>query len=319
MRAVGLTRFGGPEVLNVIDLPEPHAGAGEVRIRVRAAVVNPVDTLIRGGLSPIRPTAVRPAVPGLDVAGTIDEVGPSSSARLAIGDDVMAMVNPTRAAGGGYAEWVVLPEAWVTRMPAGASHAEAATLPMSGLTALNGLDHLGLRPHSRLVVTGAAGAVGGYAVQLAKEAGHQVLVDAAPKDLELVRSLGADEIVERGPDVAARIRALWPDGADAALDAAVIGPALLPAVRRAGSLVYVRSRPDQVAFEQQAAERQVALSYAFVHEYDGRPDKLDLLGRLAATGRISLRVAGVFPPEGAAEAHRRLEAGGVRGRLVLEF
>lgn len=318
MKAVGLTRFGGPDVLEVIDLPEPHAGAGEVRIRVRAAAINPVDTLIRAGLSPIRPTAARPAVPGLDVAGTIDELGPGTT-RLAVGDDVMAMVNPTRPAGGGYAQWVVLPESWVTRVPDGAGYAEASTLPMSGLTALNGLDHLGLKSRSRLVVTGAAGAVGGYAVQLAKAAGHQVLVDAAPKDLEFVRSLGADEVVDRGPGLAGRVRTVWPDGADAGLDAAVIGPDLLPAVRRGGSLVYVRSRPDQAAFDEQAAASGVALSYAFVHEYDGRPDKLDKLGRLAATGRISLRVAGVFPPEQAAEAHRRLEAGGVRGRLVLEF
>lgn len=319
MRAVGLTEFGGPEVLKVVDLPEPHAGAGEVRIRVRAAAVNPADSVIRSGMSPIRPRGSRPAVPGLDIAGTIDQIGPHTTTRLAVGDDVMAMVNPTRAAGGGYAEWVVLPESWVARIPAGAGFAEAATLPMSGLTALNALDRLGLEPRDRLAVTGAAGAVGGYTVQLAKAAGLQVLADAAPNDLELVRSLGADEVVARGPEVADRIRALWPDGADAAVDAAVIGPALLPAVRRGGSLIYVRSRPDQAAYEQQAAARQVALSYAFVHDYDGRPDKLDLLRRLAAAGQLSLRVAGVFPPERAAEAHRLLEAGGVRGRLVLEF
>ena len=133
----------------------------------------------------------------------------------------------------------------------------------AALTALNGPDHLALKPRSRLVVTGAAGAVGGYAVQLAKVAGHEVLVDAAPEDRLLVRSLGADEVVERGPGLAGRIRAVWPDSADAVLDAAVIGPALLPAVRRGGSLVYVRSRPDQAEFDRQAATHGVALVLEF--------------------------------------------------------
>jgi D-arabinose 1-dehydrogenase-like Zn-dependent alcohol dehydrogenase len=126
-------------------------------------------------------------------------------------------------------------------------------------------------------------------------------------------------VVARGPDVADRFLALRPGGLDAVVDAAVIGPALLPAIRPGGSLVYVRSRPDQATFEELAAARKVTLDYAFVHEYDGRRDRLDLLRRLAGDGRISLRVAEVFPPERAADAHRLLEAGGVRGRLVLQW
>ena len=319
MRVVGLRQFGGPDVLEVIDLPEPHAGPGEVRIGVRASAINPADTLIRRGLSPIRPDGSRPAIPGLDVAGTIDEIGPGTMTDLAVGDDVMAMVNPTRAAGGGYAEFVVLPESWVSPVPARAGYAEAGTLPMSGLTALNAIDRLHLAPRSRLGITGAAGAVGGYAVQLAKAAGHHVVADAAPKDLEIVRALGADEVVARGPGLADRFLTLWPDGLDAVVDAAVIGPALLPAVRAGGSLVNVRSHPDQATFAQLAAARKVTLEYAFVHEYDGRQDRMDLLRRLAGEGRITLRVAEVFPPERAADAHRVLEAGGVRGRLVLQW
>ncbi|WFF00217.1 NADP-dependent oxidoreductase [Micromonospora sp. WMMD964] len=319
MRAIGLLRHGGPDVLEVVGRPTPHAGPGEVRIRVRAAAVNPADTLIRAGVTPIRQRGHEPVIPGLDVAGTIDQIGPGTDTRLAIGDRVMAMVNPTRPAGGGYAEWVVLPESWVVPAPVGASHAEASTLPMNGLTALHALDQLRLPPGGTLAVTGAAGAVGGYAVQLARVAGHRVLADASPRDADLVASLGADSVVDRGPGVADRFRALTPDGVDAVVDAAVIGAPLLTAVRRGGTLAYVRGGPDQAAFERAAATSGVTLTYAHVHDYDGRRDKLDLLRRLADEGRLSLRVADTFPPEHAAQTHRLLAAGGVRGRLVIEL
>ncbi|GAA2191373.1 quinone oxidoreductase family protein [Micromonospora lupini] len=319
MKAIGLLRHGGPEVLEIVERPTPHAGPGEVRIRVRAATVNPADTLIRAGITPIRQRGTEPVIPGLEVAGTIDEVGPGVDSHLAVGDRVMAMVNPTRPAGGGYAEWVVLPEAWVVPAPSGASHAEAATLPMNGLTALHALDQLRLPEGSTLAVTGAAGAVGGYAVQLAKAAGHRVLADAAPPDADLVASLGADHTVARGPGVADRFRALTADGVDGAVDAAVIGAPLLTAIRRGGFLTYVRGAADQSAFERAAATRGVTLIYAYVHHYDGRRDKLDLLRRLVDDGRLDLRVAATFAPEHAAQAHRLLAAGGVRGRLVIQW
>ncbi|RAO14826.1 2-haloacrylate reductase [Micromonospora noduli] len=318
MRAVGLLRYGGPEVLRVVEIPTPHAGPGEVRIRVRAAAVNPADTLIRAGMTPVRLRGSDPLLPGQDIAGTIDEVGSGTSGVLAPGDPVMAMVNPTRAAGGGYAEWVVLPEAWVVPAPAGVSLAEAATLPLNGLTALHALDQLRLSPGSTLAVTGAAGAVGGYAVQLAKAAGHRVFADAAPGDADLVAALGADVTVTRGPGVADRFREHAPDGVDAAVDTALLGGALLPAVREGGAVALLRGGPDPV-LRAQADQRRIDMVSAYVHEYDGRRDKLDLLRRLAEEGALTLRVAGRFPPQEAARAHELLEAGGVRGRLIIEF
>ncbi|MEV4754513.1 NADP-dependent oxidoreductase [Micromonospora sp. NPDC049559] len=319
VKAIGLLRYGGPEVLRVVELPTPHAGPGEVRIRVRAAAINPADTLIRTGVSAVRNRGREPVIPGLDIAGTIDEVGPGTETELAVGVDVMAMADPIRPAGGGYAEWVVLPESWVAQIPAGVSHAEAATLPMNGLTALQALDRLNLRPGSTVAVTGAAGAVGGYAVQLAKAAGHRVLADAAPRDADLVADLGVDATVARGPGVADRLRALTEEGVDAIVDAAVIGSPLLPAIRRGGALAYVRGLPDQAAFERAATERGIRLVMTFVPAYGGRRDKLALLRQLAGEGRLALRVADTIRPEQAAHAHRRLEAGGVRGRLVIAF
>jgi len=303
VKAVGLRRFGGAEVLEVLDLPEPTAGPGEVRIRVHAAAVNPVDTLIRAGLSQVRLTPGRPVIPGLDVAGVIDQIGPAATTPLRLGDRVMAMVNPTRPAGGGYAEWVVLPASHVVRAPGQTSHAEASSLPMNGLTALRALDALRLRP----------------AVQLAAAFGHRVIADAAPSDAELVAGLGAG-VVDRGPGTGLRIRAAAGEaGVDAAVDAAVIGADLVPAVRDGGRLATVRSADDQEVLERLASARVITVTSVFVHDYDGRTESLDLLRQLADAGRLTPRVAAVYPPDQAAEAHRTLERGGVRGRLVIAF
>ena len=175
MRVIGVVEFGGPEAFQVVEVPEPHAGAGQVRIRVHAATINPTDTFTRNGA---RAEMLRkdppPYVPGMDVAGVLDEIGPGAGTALAIGDHVMAIVIP-RGSHGGYSEYVVLPAESVAKSPTGATHAEASTLPMNGLTARLSLDLLDLKPGQTLAVTGAAGAYGGYAVQLAKADGLRVM------------------------------------------------------------------------------------------------------------------------------------------------
>ena len=135
MRAVAISRFGGPEVLEVVDLPEPHAGAGEVRIRVAAAAVNPTDTGLRSGWNRRPLESPAPHVPGMDAAGTIDEVGEGVS--WSVGDEVMAIVLPTGPRGGAYASLVVVPADSITHIPLNASLIEASTLPMNGLTVVD--------------------------------------------------------------------------------------------------------------------------------------------------------------------------------------
>ena len=320
MRAIGLSRFGGPDVLEVVDLPEPHAGPGEVRIRVRAAAVSPADTLLRAGAHAASLRGVPgPYVPGMDVAGTVDEIGPGTSTGLSSGDPVMAMVLPVAPRpdgtldyrGGGYAEYLVLPAEWVARAPAGLDHAATATLPMNGLTALLTLDQLALAPGSVLAVTGAAGTVGSYLVQMASAAGVIVVGDARPADEALVRKSGAAEIVLRGDGVAQRIRSRFPGGVDAVADAALIGPQLTEAVRDGGSLALLRGSAASTA--------GVTVRSPFVPDYAGRTDRLDEIRRLAESGVLLPRVAGLFAAAEAPEAHRLLEAGGVRGRFVLTF
>ncbi|MEW1649097.1 zinc-binding dehydrogenase [Streptomyces sp. NPDC091219] len=278
-----------------------------------------MDTLIRAGLSVVKRHGDQPVIPGLDVAGTIDATGPGIAGPLQVGDRVMAMVNPTRPEGGGYAQWVVLPESWIALAPSGSTHAEAATLPMNGLTALRALDHLTIPPGGTLAVTGAAGAVGGYAVQLAKAAGHRVLADAAPADTGLVTALGADVVVPRGTSVARHFREFAPDGLDAVIDAAVIGRPLIGALRPGGTLVTLRGAPEDVAMAAEAARSEVRTTAAFVHDYDARGDLLERLRDLTEKGSLTLRVAEVLRAAEAVRAHELLEGGGVRGRIVLEF
>jgi len=312
MRAVGVVQYGGPEALQVVELPDPPVGPGEVRIRVHAAAVNPTDTYVRNGdRAAMQARFPGPYVPGMDAAGVLVEIGPDTDTELVVGDRVMAIVVP-EGTHGAYAEQLVVPAASVARAPAGSSHAEAATLPMNGLTARLSLDQLALPAGSTLAVTGAAGAYGGYVVQLAKADGLVVVADASDRDEELVRSLGADVVLPRGDGFAARVRQRYPDGVDALADGAVQQAAVLAAVRDGGGFVSVRGWDGP-------GERSIALHSTWVREYRLEQARLDRLGRQVEQGLLTLRVARTFPPEQAGEAHRLLEAGGVRGRMIIEF
>lgn len=319
MKVLGITDFGGPEAMRVFDREEPHAERGEVRVRVHAATVNPGDAVFRNGWQDV--SAQRPPyVPGMEAAGVVDEIGPGTVTDLRVGDAVMAFVMPLRAAGGAYAEYLVLPAEWVAPAPAGSSHAEAATLPMNGLTARLAVDVLGLSAGQTLAVTGAAGSVGGYVVQLAKADGLRVLADSAPADTELVQSLGADVLVPRGDDVASRFRAAAPDGVHGLVDAALIGTSkLVAAVRDGGALAVVRGEGPVAADPDELHRRQIAYHTVFVPEYLGDRARLDRLRRQVEDRSLTLRVARTFPADQVTDAHRRLEAGGLRGRVVLEF
>lgn len=313
MRAVGIMTFDGPEALQLVDLPERHAGPGEVRLRVHAAAVNPTDTYHADGsrAEMLAAAGPPPYVPGMDVAGVLDEIGDGVDTTLRLGDHVMAIVVP-KGSHGGYSESLVLPAASVVAVPAGASDAEACTLPMNALTARLSLDLLALAPGDTLLVTGAAGAYGGYAVQLAKADGLRVIADASEADEQLVRDLGADDVVRRGPDVAARVRELVPGGVDAVADGSVQNAELFDAVRDGGGFATVRGFRAE-------APRGITIHPVWVREYAKAHDQLDRLREQADAGEITLRVAATYPAAEAAEAQRRLAKGGTRGRLVLEF
>lgn len=313
MRVVGVVDPGGPEALQVHEVPDPPApGAGKVKVRVHAATVNPTDTYMRNGAYiPMLKDASPPYIPGMDAAGVVTEVGEGVT-RVAVGDAVMAVVLPTRPEGGAYAGQIVVREGSVTQAPAGTSHAEAATLPMNGLTARLTLDKLALEPGQTIAVTGAAGAYGGYVVQLAKADGLHVIADASETDEQLVRDLGADVVVRRGDDVAERILEAAPGGVDAIADGSVQQSLLLPALRDGGGFASVRAYEGE-------PQRDITFHTIWISEYATAGEKLDELRDLAEKGAITLRVARTFAADDAHEAHRLLEAGGVRGRLVIEL
>lgn len=308
-RAVAFTGYGGPDVLRIMSLPVPVPGPDEVLVRVAAAAVNPTDLVFRAGSHRSMPAGVVPPyVPGMDLAGTVEVPGGGWTS----GERVMAAVTPGRPGGGAQASLAVVAADALARVPDRFSLTEAATLPMNALTVHAALDDLALRPGQTLAITGAAGAVGGYAIQLGRAAGLRVIADASPADEALVRGLGADTVVPRGPAVASAILAHVPGGVDALLDAAVLGEAVLPAVRDGGQLMSVRPFRG-------ATERDIRLCLVLVSGHLHEGDQLARLAKLADDGTLTLRVADVLPSELAAEAHRRFEAGGVRGRLVLTF
>lgn len=311
MRAAGVMEFGGPEALQIVDVEPEPLGPGQVRLAVEAAAVSPTDTHARSGAYADRdPVKTPPWVPGMDVAGVVTEVGDGVE-HLAVGDAAMGVVVPFGPYGA-YREDKVLSANSVVRTPRGATTVEASTLPMNGLTARFSLDLMGLEPRQVLAVTGAAGAYGGYVVQLAKADGLTVVADASEADEELVRDLGADVVVRRGDDVAERIRAEFPDGVDGLADGSVQDALVLPAVKDGGAVATVRGyRGD--------GQRGLRFFPTMVRKVAEDRASLDRLRQQVEEGVLTLRVARTFPVEQAAEAHRLLERGGVRGRLVLTF
>lgn len=308
MKAIAFTAPGPPDVLEVMDLPDPVPGPGEVLVRVQAAAVNPTDTVLR--TSPADEPG--PRVPGMDAAGVVEAVGSTGDAGLEVGDAVMAVVVPD-GSHGAYAELVSVPVASVARIPEGASVIESSTLPMNGLTARLALDTLDLAPGSTIAVTGAAGALGGYCVQLASTDGLTVVADAKEgDDEELVEALGADHVLPRGPGFADAVLEVAPEGVDGVVDAAVQTDEVVPAARDGATVITIRGDEGE-------RDRGVSLVPILVVDYHRRQDLLEELRQEVEAGVVSLRVADTLPAERAAEAHRRLEAGGVRGRLVLEL
>jgi len=309
MRAVVVRRFGGPEVLEFAEVPVPEPGIGQVRVKVAAAAVNPVDAGTRSGFLTEAGIAPPREVLGIgwDVAGTVDAVGDGVTG-FATGDSVIGLRDRPSTALGTYADYVVLDVDAVATAPRAASPAEAATLPLNGLTAIQALDLLDLPPGATVLVTGAAGAVGGYAVTLAKARGFRVVAVAGSADEALVRGFGADVFVPRGDFLADRVRSVIPGGVGAALDTALLGLEALDAVANRGRFIVFAAGAAPIPL------RGIRVEHVWIHA-DGAA--LAGLADLVDDGTLVLRVADTLPLDEAVKAHERLAAGGLRGRLVL--
>jgi NADPH:quinone reductase-like Zn-dependent oxidoreductase len=316
MRAVGFTEFGDPSVLQIVTVPKPSPGPGQVLVKVAAATVNPTDLGFRAGGRALPAGVEPPYIPGMDLAGVIDAVGLDvtgpDGTRWRVGDRVMAAVAPAVPGGGAQAEYVAVAEDALARVPDGWSLEEASTLPMNGLTVRNALDLLALPAGSTLAVTGSAGIVGQFAIQLGRHEGLTMIGDAAPAEIELIESFGAHRVVPRGEGTEPELREIYPDGVDAILDAALLGPEVIGAVRDGGQLLAVRPYAGE-------PERDIAIHLVLVGRHLHEGHRIAELADLVTKGVLTLRIAEVLPADHAAEAHRRLAAGGVRGRLVLSF
>ncbi|MGW6200625.1 NADP-dependent oxidoreductase [Kribbella sp. NPDC055110] len=302
MRAVVFEEFGGPEVLKVQDVEEPHAGPGQVRIKVHAAGVNPIDFKVRRGWTKGFIDPVFPAVPGLEVAGVVDEAG--AGAEFAVGDEVVGWSD-----GGSYAEYAIGGN--VARKPAGLSWEQAVGVPVAGETAQRVLDLLGVKSGETILIHGAAGAVGSVAVQLAKAAGLTVVGTASPANHEYLRSLGAVP-VEYGEGLVERVRAAAPEGVDAVVDTAGKG-GLPESVELRGGTDRIVTIADYAAAE--------ALGVGFSGG-GGTPESirsgLDAQLQAAADGKLTPRIAQTFELADAAKAQELSESGHARGKIVLQ-
>ncbi|MGW6574461.1 NADP-dependent oxidoreductase [Streptomyces sp. NPDC054945] len=296
MSAAVVGEFGGPERVVLAEVPVPRPAAGQLRVKVTAAGLNPVDGAVRAG---IFGGAGQRLGLGWDVSGEIDEIGAGVTGRR-IGERVVGLhYGPVKPLGT-HAQYVVLDASAVASAPTTVDAVAAAGLPLAGLTAARAVDLLGLAPGSSVLITGAAGVVGGLAVQLAVRAGLVVTALAGAEDEEFVRSLGATGFVPRGTAPAGPV--------DGVLDAAVLGEAALGSVRDGG--VYVGLIPNHAP----AAERGVR-----VVEQEVAADGAHLarLVALVDEGALTLRIADTFPLAEVAEAHAHLETPGVRGRVIL--
>jgi NADPH:quinone reductase len=308
MRALVTRRPDGPDAIELIETAVPEPGPGQVRIRVAAAAVNPVDVVTTNGvLVQMGLTAPREQFGlGWDVAGTVDAAGPGVD--LPVGAAVIGLSDLLGRPLKTHAEQVVLDATAVAPAPRGLDPVAASTIPLNALTADQALDALALPAGATVLVTGAAGAVGGYAVQLARHRGLEVVAAVAAADEELVRGLGARHVVHRGADLPTAVRELVPGGVDGAVDAALVGVGAQEAVRNRGAFAHLLATPAPPPL------RGISVRTVLVRS-DG--ERLRELAGLAEAGIIGTRVAGVHALDDAAAAYRKVAGGGLRGRLVL--
>jgi NADPH:quinone reductase-like Zn-dependent oxidoreductase len=297
MKAVQFSRFGGPDVLEVVELPDPHPAPGQVRVAVRAAGINPIDWKVRSG-------AMGGDVPqstGRELAGVVDEVGEGVTGAKP-GDEVFGFA----AGGGGAAELALVSD--YAPIPPSLDFAAAAALPVAVETSVRTLDLLGVGPDATVVINGAAGGVGSAAVQIARARGARVIGTASENNHDYLRSLGA-EPTTYGEGLVQRVRELAPDGVDAALDAAG-GGALAALVELTGSADRVVTIADFLGAQETGVEFSGGMGTArAVHA-------LSEIGGLIEAGEFSLPVQ-TFPLEQIAKAHELSQRGHVRGKLVL--
>jgi NADPH:quinone reductase-like Zn-dependent oxidoreductase len=300
MKAVVLEEFGGPEVLRVAEAPEPEPAAGQIRVQVKAAGVNPMDCKIRSGAMESIFKTPLPTILGLELAGVVQALGAGVTG-VAEGDRVYGWADSPP---GSYAELAVSKDYGV--VPDTLEFASAVSLPVAAETSLRVLRLLDLKRGETLLVHGASGAVGLLATQFAMAQGVHVIGTASPVHQELLRSLGATPTTY-GEGLVERVRSLAPNGVDAVFDAAGKG-ALPDSIELRGGTHRIVTIADPAAWE---------LGITFSSTGDRSAVDLDALARMLASGELKTMIAAVVPFEEAAKAHELVESGHPGGKVVL--
>lgn len=315
-RVAAIDSFGGPEQLRAAEIDPGPRAAGSVRLRLAHAAVNPVDLTTRAGLTIAAADARFPMVLGWDGAGEVVEADPGSG--FEPGDRVAVLSRQLVSQRGTYGEILDAPPHTLARIPAGLDLELAAAAPLAALTAVQALAKLGLRPGETLLVNGALGALGRFALQLAARDGAQVAAVVRPEHSDFARELGATIVIPRGDEPAAALAAAKGGGADAGLDlvGADAARAVFAAVADGGryATVVPRAVDPGGAFE---IERGIEPRTVYVSDEEVGP-QLEPLLRAIAAGELRVPIAERFPLAEAGPAHRRLEAGGLLGKVILD-
>ncbi len=314
MRAIALTEFGGNDRLELTEVDDPRVGPDFVLIRVHAAGLNPVDWKVREGSLEGRFPHVFPVVPGWDAAGVVEEVGPAVTG-FSPGDEVFAYCRKHFVGEGTYAEYVSVPEDFVSRKPEAIDFVHAGAVPLAGLTAFQALvEAAAVRAGETVLVHGAAGGVGAFAVQIARARGAQVIGTATSAKHEFLKELGtSQEIDYTEVDFVEAVRGARTDGVDVVFDL-FGGETLWRSVDVVADGGRIVSLADPLT-DDHYRQRGITPTYVFV-----RPSGSQLaeLARLIDGGELRVELEASFPLEEAAQALERLEGGRTRGKLALE-
>lgn len=305
MKALTYARYGGPEVLELTDLPEPKVPPGWVLVKVRSAAINPVDwKIMSGGLDPLMEVRF-PVVPGWDVSGVVESVG-IDVPEWAPGDEVISYARTDWVHGGTMAEYVALPARLLAPKPASVDWDRAASLPLAGLTAYQVLGRLEVAADQTVLVHNASGGVGGYAVQLAVARGARVIGTASEANHDYLRALGA-EPVAYGDGLPERVRELAPEGVDVVVD--LVGGVVEQ------TLAVLKDGGRHASVADDAVEAHGG-TWMWV-----RPSAEDLtqLSRLVDRGALRIELARSVPLAEGAEAYRLSQDGHVRGKIAVRM
>ena len=307
MKAIQIHEFGGPEVLKYEEAPKPSPAADEVLIKVYASGVNPVDWKIRAGLAQKKFPVNLPLIPGWDVSGEIEEVG-SSILNFKKGDEVYSRPDPTR--NGTYAEYVVVKANQVNCKPKSIDHEKAAAVPLAGLTAWQGLFDFGkLEAGQKVLIHAASGGVGTFAVQFAKWKGAYIIGTASEENIDFLYDLGADEVIDyKTEKFENRVKEI-----DLVFD-------LVGGDTQKRSLKVIKKGGKLITTVQPQNEEEAKLKGIHIEGFMAQslPEELQQIADLIDSGKMKPVISQIFPLKEAAEAHRKIEAGHTRGKIVLK-